>query len=109
MNLHVRNMPHLHVFSTGDQSLLPRTPNSIFTRTSEVWGKQLDLPKAGGDPAPRCAHGAGRLLLPKEHALPKAIVCHNSPALRPWVNICARCLFELLQSRYLPQNTPRAN
>lgn len=43
---------------------------------------------------------------PKESALPKAIGCHNRSALRPWVNICARCLFELLQPRYLPRTPP---
>lgn len=43
-----------------------------------------------------CLKHRSASLFPKERALPKAIGCHNRSALRPWVNICARCLFELL-------------
>lgn len=80
----------------------------IFTSACKVQGKEMDWPRAGAKPSP--TQGAGQLLSPPgTMALPKAIACHNSPALRPWVNICARCLFELLQPPYLLWNTPRAN
>lgn len=67
-NLHIRNTPCLQVFSAEDQSLLPRTPNCISFHILKGQGKRQEE-----SPAPSSARGAGRLLLPKEHALPKAI------------------------------------
>lgn len=101
MYLQTRNMPWLQVLSTEDQSLLPKTSNCIPPPAPPI----LEVQGRDGLVEGRRGHSHS----PKERAPPKAIACHNSPALRPWVNICARCLFELLKPPYLPQNTLRAN
>lgn len=96
---------HTLITLTIPESSMPRTSNCIFPHFA--MGKRHRLASGRrGALLLVCLKHRSASPFPKESALPKAIGCHNRSALRPWVNICARCLFELLQPRYLPRTPP---